>query len=1292
MAGRKEYELLFKLQASLGSNYASAFKAAQSEMARLQGSLIQTQKAQANVQSYKKMDSAISVNRKKLSELKLEHERLAKEIKVTEAPSKNLTREFKNSEKQIIKTSNEIEKQEYSLRRLKSELVKAGVNTDNLDLSNIKLAKSYERIKKEQAELAQYQMTQEKIVKITEAQEKNNIAIAKSKNSMLMTTGAVTALGTAIYKGPVKSAMELESQMADVSKVVDWINKNGTAEQIALYKDLKQSVLDVTTQIPMTAEEITAIMESAGQSNVANDNSGLVSFTKDAAKMGIAFDTTSAQAGEWMAKWRTSFKMSQADVVALSDKINYLGNTSAANARQISDVVTKIGPLGDVAGVASGEIAALGTAMISTGVQEDVAATGIKNFIIALNGGSSATKSQIAVLDKLKLSSTELAKSMQIDAKGAILEVLYAVKKLPEAEQTAALTKYFGKESVAAIAPLLTNLDYLKEQFEKVGNASQYAGSMEAEYAARADTRKNKIVLTVNKIKKSMITAGEALLPLVDTVAESIGDFAEKLADFAEKNPQVITNLVELSAKLLALKLGGDAAKVGFLSVKNGVSAAQKAMKLFNASTITTGGKVIKSVGGMATATGVLKSTLSALTGPVGWIIGGIGAITTGVILYRHQQEKLRQETLEFSKDLTKSADAYQEISDKSDSTKALTEEYRKLVLKTKDVAASADEAAAAKERMEAIEDALIEQNPDVISKYDKENGKILENLDLLDKKANKEQEMARRNLEQKQGEASEKLPDALKESISLSSEAAKLDAEYDVKNNLKNHMIALDMEWKAFDFSKLSADEQEVKQKEFIKRAEELGKLNKNIETGEAGSNFEFKARQYGSDYYSENDLFQIALKKVKDDVDTLISDSAKSQEELDTVTKSVQDYYNTSVQLVETNLGGSLKSVAENIEKKKTELARLNDSGHGNSDKANALNAEIASRESDLVKAAAEIRDYGLQVKAAPDAKTIDITDVLKDYQDIIPRVDAIPESNATKLIVKETNTQLENLPSTMLDITASVRGLQTEIETKHVELSALNNIGQGNSDRAAALKIEIDNLESKCKTAIEIMENLGVKIEEMPEVKAVEIDKAVENIDAFIKKIEEIPTEKTTKVVVDIGSQTYSPYAAYAPPDPDKQRYMAGFLSPKRSSKSIAAHAYGGIITKPTLSTFAERCPEAAIPLDGSARSRALWEYTGRVQGFKLEQAQMKFARENATIYANMPSNEVTAPVVEDSYNSTSQVIIKSSPVFNVGKNSDISEVEQVLNQHDDELLNKLLTVLQNREHDERRNRYD
>lgn len=297
-----------------------------------------------------------------------------------------------------------------------------------------------------------------------------------------LSLGAAGA-GTAVLGAlalPVKSAIALESKMADVRKVVDGLD---TPEA---FKAMTEQVRDLSTELPMSAEGIAEIVAAGGQAGIARDE--LMQFTDDAVKMGVAFDTTAEESGQMMAQWRTAFKLTQGEVAGLADKINYLGNTGPASAKKISDIVTRIGPLGSVAGVASGEIAAMGATIAGMGVESEIAATGIKNFMLSLTAGDSATKSQKKVLRSLRISPKKLAADMQKDARGAMLHVLDSLAKVPKEKQAAALNELFGKESSGSIAPLLTNLDLLRTNFNRVADAQQYGGSMQKEYAARAAT------------------------------------------------------------------------------------------------------------------------------------------------------------------------------------------------------------------------------------------------------------------------------------------------------------------------------------------------------------------------------------------------------------------------------------------------------------------------------------------------------------------------------------------------------------------------------------------------------------------------------------------------------------------------------------------------------------------------------------------------------------------------------------------------------------------------------------
>lgn len=383
-------------------------------------------------------------------------------------------------------------------------------------------------------------------------------------------TAAFAAVGTATAAATVasvKNAISYESSMADVAKVVDGL-KDDNGNLTAQYYEMSDALLELSTRIPMTAEELTQIAAAAGQSGIARKE--IVGFAEDAAKMGVAFDTTADQAGTWMAQWRTAFKMNQKEVTTLADQINHLGNVSGANALQLSGIVTAVGSLGDVGGLSAAQIAAIGDTMVSVGVGEDVAATGIAKMITTMTAGSAATEKQSKVLKKLGIDATDLADRMQTDAQGTIIDFMEALQKLPKAEQAAALKNYFGQESIKPISALYTNLDELKKHFNQVADASLYAGSMEDEYASRSATTENSIQLAKNALMRLSITYGQMFAPYVKLAADKVTEFLNKLT---EMKPQMEAAFgwIMSHGKEIAATIGGIGTALG------GVAAASKA-------------------------------------------------------------------------------------------------------------------------------------------------------------------------------------------------------------------------------------------------------------------------------------------------------------------------------------------------------------------------------------------------------------------------------------------------------------------------------------------------------------------------------------------------------------------------------------------------------------------------------------------------------------------------------------------------------------------------------------------
>lgn len=386
-------------------------------------------------------------------------------------------------------------------------------------------------------------------------------------------TAAFAAVGTATAAATVvsvKNAISYESSMADVAKVVDGL-KDDNGELTAQYYEMSDALLELSTRIPMTAEELTQIAAAAGQSGIARKE--IVGFAEDAAKMGVAFDTTADQAGTWMAQWRTAFKMNQKEVTTLADQINYLSNVSGANALQLSGIVTAVGSLGDVGGLSAAQIAAIGDTMASVGVGEDVAATGIAKMITTMTAGSAATEKQSKVLKKLGIDATDLADRMQTDAQGAIIDFMEALQKLPKAEQAAALKNYFGQESIKPISALYTNLDELKKHFDQVADASLYAGSMEDEYASRSATTENSIQLAKNALMRLSITYGQMFAPYVKLAADKVTEFLNKLTEM-KPQMEVAFGWIMSHGKEIAATIGGIATALGGAAVASKAKGA----------------------------------------------------------------------------------------------------------------------------------------------------------------------------------------------------------------------------------------------------------------------------------------------------------------------------------------------------------------------------------------------------------------------------------------------------------------------------------------------------------------------------------------------------------------------------------------------------------------------------------------------------------------------------------------------------------------------------------------------
>lgn len=434
-----------------------------------------------------------------------------------------------------------------------------------------------------------------------------SVANGASKFAENIAKGAVAAAGgvAAGVVNTTKEAVAFESEMLDVTKYVSGLTDDNGKVVKENYDEMSKGILDLSTQIPYTAEELTRLAAAAGQSGKdMEDLLGKEQFLKDVAEMGTAMDISADQAGDWAAKWEVAFDTDHEGVMKLADQINYLGAHYATTAAEIAQTVNDTGSLGMIAGMDTDQTAALSTALLAMGVNSNTVATSIRRMYTNLTMGSKATKAQKEAFEELGFSATQFAKDMQkVDANGkslapeALKRLFTAIGQQDEDKQVGYLKTLLGQWAIESGAKLTGNLKLFVDTLDDVSDASKYTGSMYKEFMLKCETSESVLEMLSNAWRAVRIEVGNNFLPILKDVAgfglDKLNDFHAALPDITARVKEVIEYLLNNGDKVAATIGGIGAAWAGMrfapqiLQVVSGVTkgvsgAATGGGKIFN--------------------------------------------------------------------------------------------------------------------------------------------------------------------------------------------------------------------------------------------------------------------------------------------------------------------------------------------------------------------------------------------------------------------------------------------------------------------------------------------------------------------------------------------------------------------------------------------------------------------------------------------------------------------------------------------------------------------------------------
>jgi TP901 family phage tail tape measure protein len=365
---------------------------------------------------------------------------------------------------------------------------------------------------------------------------------------------------------PVKKAIEFESAMAGVRKVVDFKEPDG------LNKFGRDLIRLSKKEIPISAAGLAEIAAAGGQLGVAEKS--LLPFVKTTAKMAVAFDMMPDEAGNASAKLSNVFKVPISQVGRLGDAINHLSDNTAAKANEITRSMLRVGGVSNQFGLSAQNAAALTAAFIGLGKPPEVAGTAINGMLTKLMTAEKGEKKFKQALDAMGYDAYELKDAIQNDAQGTLLSFLETIGQMDKADQMGILVDLFGREYADDIATLVGSLDKYKEALGFVAKEQNYLGSMNKEFQNKAKTTANTLQLLGNKLSGQFISTGDDQLSVVNGLAVSAGKVLDVVSDLSAEFPRAASGLAHLvggAAAAIAvfkgLKLAGRFFKSGYSDI-----------------------------------------------------------------------------------------------------------------------------------------------------------------------------------------------------------------------------------------------------------------------------------------------------------------------------------------------------------------------------------------------------------------------------------------------------------------------------------------------------------------------------------------------------------------------------------------------------------------------------------------------------------------------------------------------------------------------------------------------------
>lgn len=520
MASKREFEMLFALNARMNSGFSGTFSKAQAEFSRLGKEIQGLHKVQGDIASYQKQQNAIEATRSKLESLQKQHDLLQKEIGETTGSTSGLEREKVKLEQRIKDTEAALERQGQKLENTGARLKDAGVDTSNLAQKDAELT-----------------------AKIKELENQQDKAADSAASFGEKASQGVTAIGDALAAAGIAMALKeiadafmecvgIAADFEEAMSTVEALSQANAQEMAALTAEAKD--LGATTKF--TAKESADAM---GYMAMAGwDATDMLQGMDGVLQLAAASGEDLAMVSDIVTDSLSAFGLTAKDTAHFSDVLAAAATSSNTNVAIMGETFKMSASVAGALGYSIEDVAVAMGLMANSGVKGSIAGTALRNTFNGLLEGVTLTGAAFGEYEYCAVKADGTMK----DFGSTIDELRGYFEQMTEAERVANAQAIAGQRGYNGLLAILnaTDADYAS----LTNSINNCTGAAQRMADVKLDNLNGQLTLMDSAWDALKTTIGEEFNPELRTLAEIGTDVLGGINGFVQEHPALVKGIM----------------------------------------------------------------------------------------------------------------------------------------------------------------------------------------------------------------------------------------------------------------------------------------------------------------------------------------------------------------------------------------------------------------------------------------------------------------------------------------------------------------------------------------------------------------------------------------------------------------------------------------------------------------------------------------------------------------------------------------------------------------------------